>query len=152
MADNILYIHTNKLAVPYKKYVDTDGTIYIGQKDGRLSVKTPSTTDLNSLEASVTSLNIALLDTILKLIPRIKTVVIDVPGPIAEYTTTIEDASITKDTEVVAIHSSSKDTDPNQGSNILLSSVSNIRSITFKLTSISPEVLYGKYKITYIAK
>jgi hypothetical protein len=36
MADNISYIHTNKLAKYNYKYLGKDGTVYIGQKDGRL--------------------------------------------------------------------------------------------------------------------
>jgi len=36
MADNISYIHTNKLAKLNYKYLGKDGTVYIGQKDGRL--------------------------------------------------------------------------------------------------------------------
>ena len=36
MADNISYIHSNKLAKHNYRYYGKDGTIYIGQKDGRL--------------------------------------------------------------------------------------------------------------------
>lgn len=37
MADNISYIHSNKLAKHNYRYIGKDGTVYIGQKDGRLA-------------------------------------------------------------------------------------------------------------------
>ena len=49
MADNIRFIHANKLARYNIKYYDKDGTVYIGQKDGRLAKKVLSTSDVNSL-------------------------------------------------------------------------------------------------------
>lgn len=39
MADNISYIHSNKLAKPNVIYYDKNGIAYIGQKDGRLKIK-----------------------------------------------------------------------------------------------------------------
>tara|TARA_R110000868_G_C10956550_1_gene768111 strand:- start:428 stop:1807 length:1380 start_codon:yes stop_codon:yes gene_type:complete len=36
MADNISYIHSNKIAKTNQQYYGKDGTIYVGQKDGRL--------------------------------------------------------------------------------------------------------------------
>jgi hypothetical protein len=47
MADNISYIHSNKLAKHNYRYIGKDGTIYIGQKDGRLAKQEVSTTDIN---------------------------------------------------------------------------------------------------------
>jgi len=43
MADNIAYIHSNKLAKYNYKYYGKDGSIYIGQKDGRLKKQIIST-------------------------------------------------------------------------------------------------------------
>jgi hypothetical protein len=43
MADNIAYIHSNKLAKYNYKYYGKDGSIYVGQKDGRLKKQVVST-------------------------------------------------------------------------------------------------------------
>jgi len=48
MADNIQYIHANKLAKYLKQYIGKDGTVYIGQKDGRLSKKKLDKQDVNN--------------------------------------------------------------------------------------------------------
>lgn len=40
MADDIKYIHSNKLAKTGQQYYGKDGTVYIGQKDGRLKIRT----------------------------------------------------------------------------------------------------------------
>ena len=45
MADNISYIHSNKLAKYNYKYLGKDGTVYVGQKDGRLKKLIGSGTD-----------------------------------------------------------------------------------------------------------
>ena len=49
MADNIKFIHANKLAKYNYTYTDKDGTVYIGQKDGRLAKKRLTASDVNSL-------------------------------------------------------------------------------------------------------
>lgn len=49
MADNIRFIHANKLAKYNYTYIDKDGTVYIGQKDGRLSKKVLTASDVDSL-------------------------------------------------------------------------------------------------------
>lgn len=60
MADNISYIHANKLARYNFHYYGSDGTIYIGQKDGRLKKKETGVTNttVNSTGVqSITGLN-----------------------------------------------------------------------------------------------
>lgn len=46
MADNISYIHSNKIAKTGQQYYGKDGTIYVGQRDGRL--KKIDNTNLNA--------------------------------------------------------------------------------------------------------
>ncbi len=54
MADNISYIHNNKLGKYLRRYVDARGNVYIGQRDGRLKkeeaavVSTTATTNLDT--------------------------------------------------------------------------------------------------------
>lgn len=49
MADNIKYIHANKLAKYNYTYIDKDGTVYIGQKDGRLAKKRLTVEDVSKI-------------------------------------------------------------------------------------------------------
>lgn len=49
MAD-VAYIHSNKLAKWNREYIGKDGTIYVGQKDGRLKKKDLSSTALQIAE------------------------------------------------------------------------------------------------------
>jgi hypothetical protein len=54
MADNISYIHNNKLGKYLRRYVDARGNVYIGQRDGRLKkeeapvLSTTATTNLDT--------------------------------------------------------------------------------------------------------
>lgn len=48
MPDNVSYIHNNKLAKYNYKYIDNNGTVYIGQKDGRLKKLEVTTSDIDS--------------------------------------------------------------------------------------------------------
>jgi hypothetical protein len=52
MADNIGFIHANKLAKYKYTYIDKDGTVYIGQKDGRLAKKRLTASDVDSMISS----------------------------------------------------------------------------------------------------
>lgn len=60
MADNIAYIHSNKLAKYLREYIGRDGTVYVGQKDGRLAKKKVTESDITNIVASssITSLNV----------------------------------------------------------------------------------------------
>lgn len=49
MADNIAYIHSNKLAKYLREYIGRDGTVYVGQKDGRLARKRITEEDVESM-------------------------------------------------------------------------------------------------------
>lgn len=49
MLDNKLaFIHSNKTAKYNYKYLDKDGTVYIGQKDGRLKKQEVTMSDIQS--------------------------------------------------------------------------------------------------------
>lgn len=52
--DNITYIHSNKLAVPNKKYYGSDKRVYIGLSNGRLKLE--ETVDLTDIEKSIETL------------------------------------------------------------------------------------------------
>lgn len=52
MADNIQFIHANKLAKYLKEYIGKDGIVYIGQKDGRLAKKRLTSSDVSNLISS----------------------------------------------------------------------------------------------------
>lgn len=55
MADNIQYIHANKLAKYLKEYIGKDGIIYVGQKDGRLAKKRVSLQEVANLKPTSTT-------------------------------------------------------------------------------------------------
>lgn len=61
MADNIGFIHANKLAKYLKQYIGKDGTVYIGQKDGRLAKKrvTESTVENIVNNSTVTNITVS---------------------------------------------------------------------------------------------
>jgi len=60
MADNIAYIHSNKLAKYLREYIGRDGTVYVGQRDGRLAKKKVTELDITSIisTSSITSLSV----------------------------------------------------------------------------------------------
>ena len=52
--DDIKYIHSNKLAVPNKKYYGSDKRVYTGLSNGRLKLE--ETVDLTDIEKSIETL------------------------------------------------------------------------------------------------
>lgn len=56
MAD-ISYIHSNKLAKWNYEYIGTDGTIYVGQRDGRLKKKDLSSTALQIAQSTAAAVS-----------------------------------------------------------------------------------------------
>jgi len=61
LSTELAFIHSNKTAKYNYKYLDKDGTVYIGLKDGRLKREEPKTltrTDISNLDITVSWGNI----------------------------------------------------------------------------------------------